>query len=80
MKHEVLQSFLLDVRHMGSAHVDKRKLAWMVGRVNLNASAFQLLLDEWEQIGEDRNKLYGFAWGDEYTLSVSPVEAVSNWA
>ncbi len=79
MKNEVLQSFLLDVRDKGSARVDRRKLAWMVGRINLNASAFQLLLEEWEQIGGNRNELRGFQWGDEYTLMAGQPSNVSEW-
>jgi hypothetical protein len=79
MKHEALQSFLLDVRDKGSARIDRRKLAWLLGRSNLNASAFQLLLEEWEQIGGEKQKLRGLQWGDDYTLTTHEATKVADW-
>jgi hypothetical protein len=79
MKHEILQAFLVDVRDKGSARIDRRKLAWMLGRINLNAGAFLLLLEEWEQIGGERKRLRGFQWGDDYTLIAGDVANVTDW-
>lgn len=79
MKHEILQLFLIDVRDKGSARIDRRKLAWMLGRTNLNASAYQLLLEEWGQIGGEPSDLLGFQSGDELTFSARPASAVTGW-
>ena len=80
MKHDLLQAFLIEVRDQGSNRTDRRKLAWMLGRQNLNASAYELLLGEWEQLGEDRKTLRGFQHGDSLTFTIANSEAVVGWA
>lgn len=80
MKHDLLQAFLIEVRDQGSNRTDRRKLDWMLGRQNLNASAYELLLNEWEQLGSDRKLLRGFQYGDYLTFTVANVEPIISWA
>lgn len=80
MKHEVLQSFLIDVRDRGSARIEKKKLAWMLGRLNLNQSAYQLLLDEWHQIAWPEQLLLGFEGGTaDFTFVTQMPTPVKEW-
>ena len=79
MKHEVLQAMLVDVRDMGSARVDRRKLAWMLGRINLNASAFQLLNEEWALVAPSGPQLLAFEWADQFTLQTKMPDLVRSW-
>jgi hypothetical protein len=79
MELSMLRSFLIDVRDMGSARIDRRKLAWMLGRTNLNASAWQLLIEEWEEIITTETTIRGFRIGDEYTFLTTNGEPVTEW-
>jgi hypothetical protein len=81
VKRELLHSLLADVKITGSAQVTKRKLLWMLDRVNENASAWAIVLDEWEEIGGTRADLKGVAIGENYTLMCGQVDSVTKaWA
>jgi len=77
--HDALQAFLIDVRDLGSALVHKRKLVWMLGRENLNASAYQLLLDEWKLIAGKNAPLRGFQRDGNFTFVMQEPEDVETW-
>lgn len=77
MEIAMLHSFLIDVRDAGSARIDRRKLAWMLGRTNLNASAWQLLLEEWEEIVSTPTTLRGFRIGEKFTFLAHEGEPVT---
>lgn len=83
MKRDVLQALLHDVRLTGSAQVQKKKLLWMLDRVNESASAWALLLEEWVEIGGERNELYGIWLGEHITLlrgTQKPDQISQTWA
>ena len=81
VKQDLIHSVLQDVRLTGSAKVNRRKLLWMMGRQNDNASAWSLLLDEWEEIGGDRKALNGLWEGEAITLlKAKPDSIVKDWA
>lgn len=79
MELSMLRSFLIDVRDMGSGRIDRRKLAWMLGRTNLNASAWQLFIEEWEEICTSTTTIRGFRIGDDYTFITTDGEPVTAW-
>lgn len=68
MANQVLQALLVDVRDQGGACIPKKKLLFFLGRANANSSAWQLLLDEWEEVAPSQ-KLFGFEWGPNIILS-----------
>lgn len=80
MKTDILQSLLVQVRWTGSAKIHKRELLWMLGRVNDHASAWSLLLDEWEEIGCASSNLHGIEQGDFITLISQESVGVTTWA
>lgn len=80
MKTETLHALLMDVRWSGSAKIQKRPLLWMLGRVNDHASAWSLLLDEWEELGFARNELFGHEVGEHITLIYGRPVAVTSWS
>ena len=81
MKNDLLHSILQDVRLTGSAQLHKRKLLWLLGRQNDNASAWGLLLDEWEEIAGDRSTLHGTWHGDTITLlNMASQQLSTHWA
>lgn len=76
----LIQGLLHDVTIYGSVCIHQRKLAWMLGRKNMNASAFELLLDEWnEELNEDRSKLRGLGHGNYYTIMIGEPEQITDW-
>jgi hypothetical protein len=81
VKHDLIQAALQDVKLTGSARLNRKKLLWMIGRQNDSASAWGILLDEWEEIGGDRKALQGLWFGEYVTLLHSASEQISKlWA
>lgn len=68
MANQVLQALLVDVRDQGSVCIPKKKLLFFLGRANANSSAWQLLLDEWEEVAPSQ-KLFGSEWSGNIILS-----------
>jgi hypothetical protein len=81
-----VRSLLKDVALTGTATIFKRKLLWLMDWKNDYPGAWKALLDQWEQIGEERNSLYGVEVFSTLVvlLKFNPddkkVESVSNWA
>lgn len=80
MQTAALHALLTNVRFTGSAKIHKRELLWMLGRVNDNASAWGLLIGEWEEIGCDPTELHGLEHGENITLIKDRPVAISRWA
>jgi hypothetical protein len=78
MRRERLQELLLDVRHRGSVCIEKRKLLWMLGRSNESATAWAMLLDEWQEVGGVRDSLSGKEWGGWITLVIGKGDGIQN--
>jgi hypothetical protein len=81
MKTDLVQALLQEVRATGSVRIDKKQLLWMLGRVRDHQSVWPLLLNEWEEIGEERTKLHGIEWFGYITLLGSAADHVkAKWA
>lgn len=76
------RSLLKDVTLEGTVTIPKRKLLWLVDWVHDRPGAWKALLDQWEQIGQERHSLYGFEVHDKIVLAMKTgqsLEPVSNW-
>lgn len=80
MKTDLLHSLLAEVRWTGSAKRHKREILWMLGRVNDHASAWHILLNEWEELGCERAMLHGVEQGEMITLLSREPASVTDWA
>jgi dienelactone hydrolase len=81
MKTDLLHSILMDVRDKGSTCIEKRKLLWMLDRQNESASAWAKLLEEWAEVGGEKDALRGFEWGGCITLTATKTNNIQElWA
>lgn len=81
--NDVLSAVLMDVSIQGAAVIDKRKLLWLMGKSHDRPTAWAMLLDQWEDIGKDRNDLIGCEVNGNIVLMLNcgtEVEAVEKWA
>jgi len=51
----------------------------MLGRTNESAGAWDMLLDEWVEIGGKKEDLHGLEWATFITLTVRLPESVGAW-
>jgi hypothetical protein len=79
MKTDLLQAFLMDVRERGCAQVEKRKLLWMLGRSNESKTAWVSLLEEWAEIGGEKDALHGLESGPYVILTARQSTKISEW-
>jgi hypothetical protein len=81
-----VRSLLKNVALTGTATILKRKLLWLMDWKNDYPGAWKSLLDQWEQIGEERNSLYGVEVFSTLLVLIKfnpgdkQVESVSDWA
>ncbi|MBW6421869.1 hypothetical protein KX729_10480 [Rhizobium sp. XQZ8] len=78
MNSALLKNLLVDVMHFGSSQVHRKKLAYYLGRTNITSNAWSSVLDEWVDLGNDRNKLYYLEWGDTFTFLASAALKADN--
>jgi hypothetical protein len=81
MKRGQLHDMFWDIREQGSARVEKKRLLWWLGRTNDGVGAWNLLLDEWEEFGGDREELHGLDHNGHITLTMGAADKVAeDWA
>ena len=81
VKTDLLQSLLFDVREKGCAQIEKRKLLWMLDRSNESKTAWAGLIEEWVEIGGQKDALHGLEVGQYIVLTAGRSENISErWA
>ena len=78
MKTDLLHAFLIDVRERGAAVIPKRKLLWLLSRVNESPTAWASLVKEWNAEIAPATPLHGSVWGDNVILTTGPVENIED--
>jgi hypothetical protein len=80
------RSVLKDVALTGTVTIPKRKLLWLVGWVHDKPGAWNALLDQRVEIGEQRDSLYGIEIYKNLIVLMKldnpehKVQSVSDWA
>lgn len=82
---EYVKSLLMDVALTGVIVIDKKKLLWLLDWGQDRPRAWAELLNLWEDIGQDRNALYGLEIYGKVVLMMRPEKEgefarVSSWA
>ncbi len=81
MEKSLMRNLLYDVLENGTATISKQRLLWWMGRSNDTPTAWQILLEEWEEVGGDRADLQGFETHSGWlTLFIGEAEPVVNWS
>ena len=78
---DVLSALFLDIYCQGAIIIDKRKLLGLMGKGQDRPSAWEHLLDLWEEAGYDRSTLSGAEYDKNVILCwENTFEKVTNWA
>ena len=61
----------MDVFIEGAVVINHKKLLWYLGKSQDRPSVWSELLDEWVELGQSRDSLYGLGVGDKIVLTLA---------